>query len=143
RPALPTPAGAKRYIVDPPNGRQRDTLWGIAERHLGNPERWPEIFQLNKGRVGANHRMSNPHWIYAGEELIMPADAVGLEAAGVASPVAPADPAAGSADAPVPAAPQSSVEMRVVPDGEAQPQAGAKTADRWRIAHTVTDLLPG
>src|SRR5206468_12839522 len=38
RPALPEPAGSKRYIVDPPGGRQRDTLWGIAERHLGNPE---------------------------------------------------------------------------------------------------------
>src|SRR5205085_9200550 len=102
RPALPEQTGSKRYIVDPPGGRHRDTLCGIAERHLGNPERWPEIFQLNKGRDTGGHYVTNPHWIYAGEELIMPADAVGLNGAPVA-PVAPM--------APPPT--QSSVEMRV------------------------------
>src|SRR5438309_947202 len=28
---------ARQYVVQPPEGRRRDTLWGIAERHLGNP----------------------------------------------------------------------------------------------------------
>ena len=32
--------------------------------------------------------------------------------------------------------------MRVLPDGQAQPQAATKTSDGWRIAHAVTDLLP-
>ena len=133
RPALPEPQGSRRYIVDPPGGRHRDTLWGIAERHLGNPERWPEIFQLNKGLYTGGHYVTNPHWIYAGEELIMPPDAVGL-----ASTVAPPAPR----PAPTPPAPQSSVEMRVLPDGQAQPQAAAKASEGWRIAHAVTDLLP-
>jgi DNA-binding SARP family transcriptional activator len=134
RPALPEPADSKRYIVDPPGGRHRDTLWGIAERHLGNPERWPEIFQLNKGRYTGGHYVTNPHWIYAGEELIMPADAIGLDGA-VAYPPTPPVRA-------TPPSPQSSVEMRVLPDGQAQPQAARKTSDGWRIAHAVTDLLP-
>ena len=58
RPALPEPVGAKRYTVQPPDGRRRDTLWGIAERHLGNPERWPEVFELNKDRFSGGHRAS-------------------------------------------------------------------------------------
>jgi DNA-binding SARP family transcriptional activator len=158
RPALPTPAGAKRYVVEPPGSRQRDTLWGIAERHLGNPERWSEIFELNKGRDTAGHRLTNPHWIYAGEELIMPADAVGvdpIDVAPVAPPVSPAPPASQTPQTPpgdaapvepAPVEPPSSapspVEMQVVPDTNSPPQAAAKSPAGWRIAHAVTDLLP-
>jgi hypothetical protein len=41
RPAAALPV----YAVAP-----RDTLWGIAERFLGDPYRWRELFQLNQGR---------------------------------------------------------------------------------------------
>jgi hypothetical protein len=65
--ALPT------YVVKP-----HDTLWGIAERYLGNPLRWSEIATLNEGRSEGPASFGNPHWIYPGWTLVLPADATGL-----------------------------------------------------------------
>jgi DNA-binding SARP family transcriptional activator len=51
-----------------------DTLWGIAERELGDPLRWSEIYQLNEGRPqpdGAT--LTDPHWIDPGWTLLLPA----------------------------------------------------------------------
>jgi LysM domain len=74
------PAAAPVYEV-----QRRDTLWDIAERHLGDPFRWQEIYQLNQGRPQADGTcLTDPDLIYAGWRLDMPADAVGL-----APPVAP------------------------------------------------------
>lgn len=83
-------AGLKHYRVRPPDGRHRDSLWRIAERHLGDPLRYGEIFELNRGRPDASGWvLSDPHWVHPGQELLMPADAVGLDAAGPA--VAPSE----------------------------------------------------
>lgn len=76
------------YVV-----QHRDTLWDIAERHLGDPFRWREIFDINQGRPQADGtRLSDPDLIYAGWRLELPADAVGLAPAsgGTATP-APSD----------------------------------------------------
>jgi DNA-binding SARP family transcriptional activator len=62
---------------------RHDTLWAIAQRHLGDPRRWPEIFQLNKDRPlpdPPGGRFTNPDRIYPGQVLLMPADATGLPA---------------------------------------------------------------
>jgi DNA-binding SARP family transcriptional activator len=59
--------------------KRRDTLWAIAERHLGDPLRWPEIFELSKGRPQPDGReLKAAHWIYPGWTLLLPPDAVGL-----------------------------------------------------------------
>jgi nucleoid-associated protein YgaU len=77
--------------------QRRDTLWDIAETHLGDPFRWPEIFQLNEGCPQADGGcLSDPDLIHPGWRLELPADAFGL-----AGP-APA-PAAAVPDTEVPA----------------------------------------
>lgn len=37
--------------------RPGDTLWAIAERHLGDATRWPELFQANRSRIADPHRI--------------------------------------------------------------------------------------
>lgn len=54
--------------------RQADTLWGIAERHLGDGERYREIYQLNAGKAQeVGGRLSDPDVILPGWVLRLPA----------------------------------------------------------------------
>ncbi|MEY9887312.1 hypothetical protein ABIA31_000941 [Catenulispora sp. MAP5-51] len=68
----------KFYRVQPPAGRHHDSLWEIAQRHLGDGRRYQEIYDLNKDRVQPDGSMLTkaslirPGWI-----LEMPADATG------------------------------------------------------------------
>ncbi|PXY25424.1 LysM peptidoglycan-binding domain-containing protein [Prauserella muralis] len=50
-----------------------DTLWGLAETHLGDGRRYPEIVALNRPRLTAGADVLEPGW-----ELAMPPDAVNL-----------------------------------------------------------------
>jgi len=59
---------ATLYVVVP-----GDTLWDIAQRHLGDPLRWPEIYQLNAGKPqGDGRELADPHWIFPGWQLELP-----------------------------------------------------------------------
>ncbi|MEJ7831870.1 MAG: LysM peptidoglycan-binding domain-containing protein [Nocardioides sp.] len=56
-----------------------DTLWGLAETHLGDGFRWQEIADLNQGRVMADGRaFTDPRSVQADWELLLPADATSL-----------------------------------------------------------------
>ncbi len=72
----------KRYIVQArPPGQPHDTLWGIAQRHLGDPLRWPEIWDLNRGRPlpdPPGGHFTDEDRIWPGQELLLPPDAVGV-----------------------------------------------------------------
>lgn len=84
---------------------RNDTLWDIAERHLDDPHRWPEIYELNRDRYDDDGHMRGGQHIEAGWHLRLPDDAS-------ATPAHPKDPRANraerSAPAPPPAAPESS-----------------------------------
>src|SRR6185437_4516539 len=68
----------KIYVVKPPVGRYHESLWEIAENHLGDGRRYREIFEMNKDRVQPDGSMLTmaslirPGWV-----LHMPADAHG------------------------------------------------------------------
>src|SRR4029453_19005500 len=68
------------YTVQPKRpGQPRDTLWRIAETHLGDPLRWRELWELNAGRpLPDGRRLEDPDWIHPGLTLLLPADAFGL-----------------------------------------------------------------
>lgn len=85
----PAPAGpAPVYEV-----QRRDTLWDIAERHLGDPFRWQEIFQLNRGRPQADGTcLTDPDLIYVGWKLELPPDAIGIGPVPAPPVVAPPPP---------------------------------------------------
>ncbi len=54
------PAGAKVHIIE-----KGDTLWDLAGKYLGNPLLWPQIWEANK-------YITDAHWIYPGDPLIIP-----------------------------------------------------------------------
>jgi len=60
-----------QYVVE-----RRDTLWGLAERYLGDPLRYTEIVALNRDVVGPDSRIT------PGTTLLLPPDAAGLSAEG-------------------------------------------------------------
>jgi LysM repeat protein len=50
--------------------KKGDTLWDLAKEYLKDPFRWPDVFQRNTDIV------ENPHWIYPGETIRIPASEV-------------------------------------------------------------------
>jgi len=66
------PEGATYYIIV-----RGDTLWDLAGKYLGNPYLWPQIWDQNR-------YITDAHWIYPGDPLIMPKVALVSEQAGAA-----------------------------------------------------------
>lgn len=85
------------YVVQPPQGRYHDCLWDIAERTLGDPMRYHEIFALNADRVQADgSRLVDADLIRPGWTLLLPADATGATTVPLSAPAsAPGVPTAG------------------------------------------------
>ncbi len=58
------PEGASWIVVKP-----GDSLWQLAEEHLGDPLRWPEIFELNAGELAGGGTLRDPNLIHPGWRL--------------------------------------------------------------------------
>ncbi|MGW1004900.1 BTAD domain-containing putative transcriptional regulator [Streptomyces sp. NPDC002520] len=70
----------KFYRIQPPEGRHHDSLWEVAQRHLGDGRRYKEIYELNKDRVQADgSRLTEASLIRPGWIMEMPGDAHGGE----------------------------------------------------------------
>ncbi|MEU9427257.1 BTAD domain-containing putative transcriptional regulator [Streptomyces sp. NPDC048342] len=75
-----THGATKYYRIQPPEGRHHDSLWEIAQRHLGDGRRYKEIYELNKDRVQPDgSRLSETSLIRPGWIMEMPGDAHGGE----------------------------------------------------------------
>ena len=62
------PARPRVYRV-----QENDDLWDIAERFLGDPEDWHEIYQLNEGKPQPDGRaLTDPNLIIPGWVLLIP-----------------------------------------------------------------------
>jgi DNA-binding SARP family transcriptional activator len=77
-PPQAAPNADKAYRVEPPVGRFHESLWEIAQNHLGDGRRYREIFELNKGRVQPDGtKLTIASLIRPGWVLLMPKDAHG------------------------------------------------------------------
>ncbi|MEB3329800.1 MAG: LysM peptidoglycan-binding domain-containing protein, partial [Candidatus Sericytochromatia bacterium] len=62
--ARPQPAQVARQTH---TVQQGESLALLARRYLGSADRWQELYQLNRQRI------ANPHWLYPGQVLEVPA----------------------------------------------------------------------
>jgi DNA-binding SARP family transcriptional activator len=61
------------HIVEP-----GDTLWDIAEQHLGNGGRYPDLYEASKDTTQpGGRRLTDPDLIYPGWEITIPGDRSG------------------------------------------------------------------
>jgi hypothetical protein len=142
------------YVVAPPHGHHHDSLWAIAERHLGDGLRWREIYALNHHRRQADgQRVERPHLIQPGWRLLLPADATGIHAEHTTAPASRARaekvasaprtapiPQARAAKAPMP--PTITSPAPPTPPAQASPVPAAAPAHTTQAgASSVGDLL--
>lgn len=69
------PEGATYYII-----QRGDTLWDLSAKYLGNPFLWPQIWDQNR-------YITDAHWIYPGDPLILPEVALVTDRAGEAGAI--------------------------------------------------------
>ncbi|MEU0511605.1 BTAD domain-containing putative transcriptional regulator [Amycolatopsis sp. NPDC006125] len=68
----PVPESATERVRAPEAG-VHDSLWRIAQRRLGDGNRWPEIWTLNQGSTQPGGRLlTNPDLIHPGDLLRLP-----------------------------------------------------------------------
>ena len=138
----------KMYTVNPPVGRFHESLWEIAQNHLGDGRRYREIFELNKERVQPDgSKLTIASLIRPGWMLLMPKDAHGPGIQAVTPHLAaelglaghPSERGAGpDAEFPVAGAPAGSVRDTGI---FAAPAAPGQQAPAWPYELSAASLL--
>ncbi|MEA2703141.1 MAG: hypothetical protein QOD63_1086, partial [Actinomycetota bacterium] len=109
-----------------------DSLWGIAEQHFGDGDRWPEIARANYGvRQPDGHSLTRRHVLQPGWTLQLPSPAA---SAGADRPAAHAQPAPAARATP-PATP--SAAQPSTPPPTPSPAVTTPAASRTPVATVV------
>ncbi|HEV8221400.1 MAG TPA: hypothetical protein VGQ05_14120 [Streptosporangiaceae bacterium] len=140
-PDAAVPHAEKIYVVKPPAGRYHESLWEIAQKHLGDGRRYGEIYRLNKDRVQPDgSKLTIASLIRPGWVLHMPRDAhgPGIEV------VRPAVPGAGlAADGPVSTSgPTAGVYPHGAEAGPAAPGLPGELAGTGQATHPAGSVPP-
>ncbi|MDT8916045.1 winged helix-turn-helix domain-containing protein [Amycolatopsis sp. PS_44_ISF1] len=133
--------------VRPPEAGVHDSLWRIAQRRLGDGDRWPEIWALNEGSAQPDGRvLSDPNRIHPGDTLRLPETptppvlAPSPQAPTAPAPETQAVPPPASTTTPAPSEPVPSpapTQVRDVGTATGQPAGGAAM---WGSGETFVGL---
>lgn len=133
----PAPSSPVSVIVRAPTNGVYDSLWRIAQRTLGDGNRWPEIWHANEGKPQPGGRVfTQPSLIYPGQELDLPVNAAPPP---VAPPVttpppapAPTSPPPATSPPPTTPPPASSLPATSAPTTQHAPATGTPTSTSTR-----------
>jgi DNA-binding SARP family transcriptional activator len=127
-PATPT-AGLPTIVV-----AQGNSLWGLADRHLGDGLRWRQIYTLNAHRPQPDgDRLDDPDIIRSGWLLTLPADATNLPTPSPPPTTRPQPPAPTT-----PGTPRTSTAPSSTPTGPAASTEVGTAATPWTPTLTPT-----
>jgi LysM domain len=107
----PPPATADSYVI-----QSGDTLWDLANKWLGDPHLWPQVWDQNR-------YVQDSHWIYPGDPLAVPGKPNVVPPEGPAPSVQAQPPAGG--EQPAETAPAAAAVF-----GQAEPAAPSATVSR-------------
>jgi hypothetical protein len=127
--APPVAAQPAVHVVQP-----GDTLWDISGQHLGDPYRWPEIYDLNHDRAQPDGTsLIDPNLIYPGWTLQLPSTAPSAAEPPLAAASPPPTPVPTSS----PPAPVQPMPDAVVPPATIAPNGSTETTRATTTPTTI------